>query len=171
MSRNDAILGAVALLLVVFSLVVSLVIPRRDPGFPGRNLKVFALVAVLLVIAMLASVEVLGAEHEDEEGGEAAETDTGGGETGAGEGGDGEAGGDPAAGEEIFASAGCGNCHALEEAGTTATVGPNLDESTVDQAAAAEQITNGGGGMPAFSGQLSEEQIQDVAAFVVASQG
>jgi mono/diheme cytochrome c family protein len=25
--------------------------------------------------------------------------------------------------------------------------------------------------MPPFSGQLSEEQIQDVAAFVVASQG
>ena len=171
MSRNDAILGAVALLLVVFSLVVSLVIPRRDPGFPGRNLKVFTLVAVLLVIAMLASVEVRGAEHEAEEGGEAAETATGDGEGGGGgEGGEGGAG-DPAAGEEVFASAGCGSCHALEEAGTTATVGPNLDESTIDQAAAAEQVANGGGGMPAFSGQLSEEQIQDVAAFVVASQG
>ena len=171
MSRNDAILGAVALLLVVFSLVVSLVIPRRDPGFPGRNLKVFTLVAVLLVIAMLASVEVLGAEHEAEEGGEAAEAATGAGEArGGGEGGEGGAG-DPAAGEEVFASAGCGSCHALEEAGTTATVGPNLDESTIDQAAAAEQVANGGGGMPAFSGQLSEEQIQDVAAFVVASQG
>ena len=171
MSRNDAILGAVALLRVVFSLVVSLVIPRRDPGFPGRNLKVFTLVAVLLVIAMLASVEVLGAEHEAEEGGEAAETATGDGEAGGGgEGGEGGAG-DPAAGEEVFASAGCGSCHALEEAGTTATVGPNLDESTIDQAAAAEQVANGGGGMPAFSGQLSEEQIQDVAAFVVASQG
>ena len=171
MSRNDAILGAVALLLVVFSLVVSLVIPRRDPGFPGRNLKVFTLVAVLLVVAMLASVEVLGAAHEAEEGGEAAETATGDGEAGGGgEGGEGGAG-DPAAGEEVFASAGCGSCHALEEAGTTATVGPNLDESTIDQAAAAEQVANGGGGMPAFSGQLSEEQIQDVAAFVVASQG
>ena len=171
MSRNDAILGAVALLLVVFSLVVSLVIPRRDPGFPGRNLKVFTLVAVLLVIAMLASVEVRGPAHEAEEGGEAAETATGDGEAGGGgEGGEGGAG-DPAAGEEVFASAGCGSCHALEEAGTTATVGPNLDESTIDQAAAAEQVANGGGGMPAFSGQLSEEQIQDVAAFVVASQG
>ena len=55
MSRNDVILGAAALVLVVFSLVVSLVIPRRDAGFPGRNLKVFTLVSILLVVAMLAS--------------------------------------------------------------------------------------------------------------------
>jgi mono/diheme cytochrome c family protein len=28
------------------------------------------------------------------------------------------------------------------------------------------QVTNGGGGMPAFKGQLSQRQIQDVATFV-----
>lgn len=172
MSRNDVILGAAALVLVVFSLVVSLVIPRRDAGFPGRNLKVFTVVAILLVVAMLASVEVFGGEHEAEEGREAAQTETGG-EDGAG--GEGQGGaapeGDPAAGEEVFASAGCGSCHALQEAGSTATIGPNLDESSIDEAGAAQQVAEGGGGMPAFSGQLSEEQIQDVAAFVVASQG
>lgn len=170
MSRNDVILGAAALVLVVFSLVVSLVIPRRDTGFPGRNLKVFTLVSILLVVAMLASVEVFGAEHESEEGGEAAQTETGG-EDGGGGGGEGGAAGDPAAGEEVYASAGCGTCHTLEEAGSTATVGPNLDESSIDEAGAAQQVADGGGGMPPFSGQLSEEQIQDVAAFVVASQG
>ena len=174
MSRNDVILGAAALALVVFSLVVSLVIPRRDAGFPGRNLKVFTLVSILLVVAMLASVEVFGAEHEGEEGGEAAETGTGG-QDGGGGGGGGQGGGgaqgDPAAGEEVFASAGCGSCHTLEEAGTSGTVGPNLDESSIDEAGAAQQVADGGGGMPPFSGQLSEEQIQDVAAFVVASQG
>jgi cytochrome c553 len=169
-SRNDVILGAAALVLVVFSLVVSLVIPRRDTGFPGRNLKVFTLVSILLVVAMLASVEVFGAEHESEEGGEAAQTETGG-EDGGGGGGEGGAAGDPAAGEEVYASAGCGTCHTLEEAGSTATVGPNLDESSIDEAGAAQQVADGGGGMPPFSGQLSEEQIQDVAAFVVASQG
>jgi cytochrome c553 len=173
-SRNDVILGAAALVLVVFSLVVSLVIPRRDAGFPGRNLKVFTLVSILLVVAMLASVEVFGAEHEGEEGGEAAETGTGG-QDGGGGGGGGQGGGgaqgDPAAGEEVFASAGCGSCHTLEEAGTSGTVGPNLDESSIDEAGAAQQVADGGGGMPPFSGQLSEEQIQDVAAFVVASQG
>ena len=174
MSRNDVILGAAALVLVVFSLVVSLVIPRRDAGFPGRNLKVFTLVSILLVVAMLASVEVFGAEHEGEEDGEAAQTETGA-EDGGGGGGEGQGGGgaqgDPAAGEEVFASAGCGTCHTLQEAGSTGTVGPNLDESSVDAAAAAQQVADGGGGMPPFSGQLSEEQIQDVAAFVVASQG
>ena len=172
MSRNDVILGAAALVLVVFSLVVSLVIPRRDAGFPGRNLKVFTLVAVALVITMLAAVEVFGAEHETEEGGEAAQTETGAEDGGEGQGGGaGGAEGDPAAGEEVFASAGCGTCHTLQEAGATSTVGPNLDESSLDVAATAQQVAEGGGGMPPFSGQLSEEQIQDVAAFVVASQG
>jgi mono/diheme cytochrome c family protein len=171
-SRNEAILGAAALVLVVFSLVVSLVIPRRDPGFPGRNLKVFVVVAVLLVVAMLAAMEVFGAEHESEEGEEAAATETGGGgEGGGGGGGGGGAAGDPAAGEEVFASAGCGTCHTLQEAGTSGTVGPNLDESSIDQAGAEQQISQGGGGMPPFSGQLSEEQIRNVAAFVVASEG
>ena len=168
MSRNDVIIGAAALVLVVFSLVVSLVIPRRDPGFPGLNLKVFTVVSVLLVVAMLAAVEVFGAEHEGEESEGAAQTETA---SETGEGGDAAAQGDPAAGEEVFASAGCGNCHTLQEAGSTATVAPSLDESSVDYAAATEQVANGGGGMPAFSGQLSEEQIQDVAAFVVDSQG
>jgi len=155
-SRNDVILGVAALVLVVFSLVVSLVIPRRDPGFPGSNLRVFAVVATLLVVVMLVSVEVFGDAHESEaaEEGEAAD----GGE------------GDAAAGEAIFASS-CGSCHTLEEAGTSATVGPNLDESTVDLEAAVEQVTNGGGGMPAFEGQLSQQEIEDVAAYVVASQG
>jgi cytochrome c553 len=172
-SRNDVILGAAALTLVVFSLVVSLVIPRRDAGFPGRNLKVFTLVSILLVVAMLAAVEVFGAEHEAEEGGEAAQTETGedgGGGGGGGQGGGGAAG-DAAAGEEVFASAGCGSCHTLQDAGTSGTVGPNLDESSIDEAGAVQQITEGGGGMPPFGGQLSEKQIQDVAAFVVASQG
>ena len=123
MSRNDVILGAVALVLVVFSLVVSLVIPRRDPGFPGRNIRVFTVVAVLLVVAMLAAVEVLGEAHESEgaEHTESGETDTGEqGDTGGGGGGGG--GGDAAAGQEIFV-ANCGTCHTLEQAGTTGTVG------------------------------------------------
>jgi cytochrome c6 len=166
-SRNDVLIGVAALVLVVFSLVVSIVIPRRDPGFPGRNIGVFAAVAVALVAVMLATVEVVGDGHEAEgaeERGESvpAETDGGGG----GGGGDGDA----AAGEPIFAE-NCGSCHTLEEAGTSGTVGPNLDESTLDQAAVVEQVTNGGGGMPPFQGQLSEEEIQNVAAFVVASEG
>jgi mono/diheme cytochrome c family protein len=36
-----------------------------------------------------------------------------------------------------------------------------------EEATAIEQVTDGGGGMPPFGGQLSEEEIQNVAAFVV----
>jgi mono/diheme cytochrome c family protein len=66
----------------------------------------------------------------------------------------------------IFAAS-CGSCHTLADAGTTGTVGPSLDESNVDVQAAAEQIANGGGGMPAFRGQLSDEQIRALAEYVV----
>jgi cytochrome c5 len=169
-SRNDVILGVVALVLVVFSLVVSLVIPRRDPGFPGRNIRVFTVVAILLVVAMLAAVEVLGEAHESEGGAEHTEsgaTDTG--QQGDDGGGGGGGGGDAAAGEEIFV-ANCGSCHTLDAAGTSGTVGPNLNDSSFDQGAVEDQVAQGGGGMPAFEGQLSEEEIQNVAAFVVANE-
>jgi mono/diheme cytochrome c family protein len=33
-----------------------------------------------------------------------------------------------AAGKEVFASAGCGGCHTLKDAGSTGNVGPNLDQ-------------------------------------------
>lgn len=78
--------------------------------------------------------------------------------------------GDPAKGEEIFASAGCGGCHVFEPAGSSGTVGPNLDDSNVSAEQAAEQIRNGGGGMPAFGDRLSDQEIADVAAFVTQGQ-
>ena len=182
MSRNELILGAFALVLVVFSLFVSMVVPRRNPGFPGNRLGLFAVVAVALVIAMLAAVEVWGAEEEHAETEGATQVqDSGEPDEGAGEGGEtsestgaetGETGGgDPAAGEEIFASAGCGNCHVLEAAGAEGTIGPNLDDVRPSAEATAEQVTNGGNGMPAFGDQLSPEEIQDVAAFVAESAG
>jgi mono/diheme cytochrome c family protein len=80
--------------------------------------------------------------------------------------------GDPAAGKEIFASAGCGSCHTLADAGTSGEVGPNLDEAKPDLALALDRVTNGSGVMPSFKGQLDEQEIADVAAYVVeATQG
>jgi len=32
-------------------------------------------------------------------------------------------------------------------------------------------VTNGGGGMPAFEGELTEQQISDVAAYVAENAG
>lgn len=79
--------------------------------------------------------------------------------------------GDATAGKEIFASTGCGGCHTLEAAGTNGTNGPNLDESGISYEEAFEQISNGGGGMPAYKDQLEEKQIADVASFVTESAG
>jgi mono/diheme cytochrome c family protein len=115
------------------------------------------------VAAGCGGEETTTPEPEDVEGTVPAETG-GGGDTG---GGGGE--GDAAAGKDVYASAGCGSCHTLADAGSTGTIGPNLDESSVDFEAAAEQIRTGGGGMPAFEGQLSEQEIADVAAYVTQS--
>ena len=179
MSRNEIILGAVALVLVVFSLVVSMVIPRRSPDFPKRLLP-FVVVCVLLVLATLTAVELFGVEEEEnaeaevtevQDSGEpdaegpvttGAETETGGSEGG---------GGDAEAGREIFASSGCGNCHTFGPAESSGSIGPNLDEADVSVEAAAEQIRNGGNGMPPYGGQLSEDEVQSVAAFVAESGG
>jgi cytochrome c6 len=86
---------------------------------------------------------------------------------GGGGGGGGAAEGDATAGKEVYASAGCGSCHTFSDAGSTGTVGPNLDDSSIDFEGAVTQIENGGGGMPPFSSQLSEEEIANVAAYVV----
>ena len=80
-------------------------------------------------------------------------------------------GGGAEAGADVFASAGCGGCHTLSAAGSSGTTGPNLDELQPDAETVAEQVTNGGGGMPAFEGELTEQQIEDVAAYVAENAG
>jgi cytochrome c5 len=77
-----------------------------------------------------------------------------------------EGGGAAAEGEQVFAEAGCATCHTLEAAGASGTVGPNLDETQLGEDEIVQVVTNGRGGMPSFAGQLSEEEIQAVAAFV-----
>jgi mono/diheme cytochrome c family protein len=81
-------------------------------------------------------------------------------------------GGSPAAqGKQVFASAGCGGCHTLKDAGSTGAVGPNLDQLKPSKDVVAHQVEVGGGGMPAFKGQLSAQQIQAVAAYVAGVAG
>jgi mono/diheme cytochrome c family protein len=79
--------------------------------------------------------------------------------------------GDPAKGKEIYASAGCGGCHTFGPAGSSGTVGPNLDEAKPSLDLAIDRVTNGQGGMPSFKGQLSEAQIEAVAKFVADNAG
>jgi cytochrome c553 len=133
----------------------------------ARILVLALAVLTLVVVAGCGGEETTAPEPEDVEGTVPAETG-GGGDTGGDTGGGGGEG-DVAAGKEVYASAGCGSCHTLADAGSTGTIGPNLDESSLDFEAAAEQIRTGGGGMPAFEGQLSEQEIADVAAYVTQS--
>jgi mono/diheme cytochrome c family protein len=188
-SRNDLILGIAALVLVGFALVVSIVLPRRDPNFPGRHMGALLLVAALLIIAMLTAVEVFGESHHVESAaGESGATETAPAptestptETTAPTETSGGATGDPAAGKEIFATTAqppCGSCHTLAEANASGTVGPDLDEvlkgkdaefiheSIVDPDA---EIASGfsAGIMPAvYDDQLDEQQLADLVAFL-----
>jgi mono/diheme cytochrome c family protein len=83
--------------------------------------------------------------------------------------------GDATAGKDVYASAGCGGCHVLSDAGSSGTVGPNLDDSQPSLQLVVDRVTNGQGGMPAFSkangGSLEDQQIADVSAYVVQATG
>ena len=80
--------------------------------------------------------------------------------------------GDPVAGKKVFlGSSGCGTCHTLADAGTSGTVGPNLDDAKPSLELAVDRVTNGQGVMPPFSSSLSDQQIADVAAYVSQAAG
>jgi mono/diheme cytochrome c family protein len=79
--------------------------------------------------------------------------------------------GDPAKGKSVFASAGCGSCHTLADAGSSGSVGPNLDDAKPDHDLVVDRVTNGQGVMPSFKDKLSEQQIKDVAAYVSTAAG
>jgi mono/diheme cytochrome c family protein len=79
--------------------------------------------------------------------------------------------GDPVAGRKVFLSAGCTGCHTLKDAGSTGTVGPNLDSAKPPLSRAVARVTKGRGAMPPFKGQLTDKQIADVTAYVVTKTG
>jgi cbb3-type cytochrome c oxidase subunit III len=84
--------------------------------------------------------------------------------------GGGGGGGQPTDGESIFIQ-NCGSCHTLAAAGTTGTIGPNLDDSMPPKPLAVDRVTNGMGAMPPFEGVLDEQQIDAVADYVSTSAG
>ncbi|MDQ3380589.1 MAG: c-type cytochrome [Actinomycetota bacterium] len=178
-----------ALVFIIFAIIVALVVPRSRPTFPSKYLGWFIAACIVLFAVQMTAVILLAelGEEEHEEVAQESEpnvttpvettpttetTETTGTtettettETGA------EAG-DPVAGRDVFLTAGgCGSCHTLADAGTTGTIGPNLDAASPSFDRAIERVTNGAGIMPAFADTLSEQQIQDVAAYVSSAAG
>jgi mono/diheme cytochrome c family protein len=162
----------VAGLFIAWALMTAIFIPRRNPDFP-TTLSVFVLVSALFLAAQLGAVYWVTSTQEvstqvapagTTTGGEttapAQTTTTGGATTPSG------GTGDAAAGKAVFTSAGCVGCHTLADAGATGTVGPNLDQKKPPYDLVVTRVTNGKGPMPPFKGQLSDQQIQDVAAYV-----
>jgi mono/diheme cytochrome c family protein len=81
---------------------------------------------------------------------------------------DGNGGAPTVDGKAVFADT-CGGCHTLSAAGTSGTTGPNLDDVSLDAGAIEGIVRDGRGGMPAFGGQLSDEEIAAVADFVASN--
>ena len=177
----ETALLVVAAVFIVFALTVALVIPRSRPEFPSRRLGLFVVVCVAFFAAQLTAVLVLAevgeadepVAHEETTEPETTETETTPTETTETTSTDttpetpsGAAQGDPVAGKAVFASAGCASCHTLADAGTTGTIGPNLDAASPSADLVVERVTNGQGVMPSFKDTLNEQQIQDVAAYV-----
>jgi cytochrome c6 len=187
-----------AVVFIVLALVASMVVPRSYPEFPSRALGWFIAGCIILFAAQMTAVVLLAEVGEEEheaaeepapgepEPGEPTETTptettptettptepeptTGETETepapppSGGE-------GDPAAGKAIFTD-NCGSCHTLADAGTSGSIGPNLDDSQPSLELAVDRVTNGQGAMPSFADELSEQQIRDVATYVSTAAG
>ncbi len=162
---GKTVLLIVAITFIAWAIITAIFVPKRSPGFPGR-LDAYILVSALLFVSQMTAVVWVTGTQEVEEA--HASEDGGGHETTTEPGTTTEpaATGDAAAGKEVFATAGCEACHTLADAGSAGTVGPNLDQAKPPATLVVARVTNGKGAMPPFKGQLSETQIDDVAAYV-----
>jgi mono/diheme cytochrome c family protein len=75
-----------------------------------------------------------------------------------------------AGGKAVFTQ-NCGGCHTLSDAGTSGSVGPDLDQLQPEKGTVQRQVENGGGNMPAFKDRLTPQQINQVATYVASVAG
>jgi cytochrome c6 len=120
---------------------------------------------VFFVVMMFAGPKVIAEDKPDKEDAAAAAAARGGGDGGGGGGGQEEEAPAAVDGKAVFTD-NCGSCHTLSAAGTSGTTGPNLDDVSLDAAAIEGIVRDGRGGMPALGGNLSDDEIAAVAAFV-----
>jgi len=141
---NETLFFILGIALAVSAVVVSL-LGLRLKDFPGKAMPVVVLWFALLV-GGATTFAVLHAKDEDKE--KAAkfaeanveiEKET---SSGPFEGGE-EGGGNAELGAQVYEEAGCGSCHIFKAAGSTGTIGPDLDEFLApddDKAAIEEMI-------------------------------
>jgi mono/diheme cytochrome c family protein len=171
---------------IAFALVSSFVLPRRWPDFPGKHLRGYVALCVLVTAAMLTTIIVLAKEPKEARANEAAgnvashpvkpapPTTTAAAAPA----------GDAAAGKALFSAQGCSACHTFTPAGSNASVGPNLDNLAADaqkanrgsvEEYATESIKDPGayvvpgypnGVMPTNFGQLGDKKVADLVAFI-----
>lgn len=139
--------------------------PVEEPvtGSPGMPADIYTGEDADAVADYVSSVAGLPPRGGSEAAGGGTQTGGGGTETGGG--------GEAADGAAIFAEAGCGGCHTLDAAGSSGTVGPNLDDAKPSKELAVDRVTNGRGAMPAFKDSYSAAQIEAVAAYVSENAG
>ncbi|MGI9556375.1 MAG: c-type cytochrome [Solirubrobacterales bacterium] len=140
-----------------------------------------------LLVALILSVFLIAACGGDDDDDSADDTATTEAEAPADEGAEEEAGEEEAAGgtdgQVIFVETGCGSCHTLAAAQTSGMVGPVLDdtipgqsveevtESIVDPDAIVVEDFFEGTMPPSYGDQLSPEQIDALATFIVDNAG
>lgn len=179
---HKTVIVVAAAVFIVFALCSSFVFSRMNPNFPGKRIALFIAVCVLLTAAMLGAIIVFATEPP-EAGAKAEErnpvlSQTTGTETTPSA----APAGNATAGKALFASQGCNACHTFRPAGSTAKVGPDLDDLAANAQTAnrgsvqeytAESIEDPGayvvpgypnGVMPQF--QLSDKQVADLVAFL-----
>jgi mono/diheme cytochrome c family protein len=170
---------------ILFALLSSFVLPRFRPDFPGgRGLRWFVVAVLVLTTGMLSAVIFLASESKGESKASQAENAVGATKT-LPTTAPSRPSGNLAAGKALFTSSGCIACHTYAAAGSTATVGPNLDNLAADahkanrgpvEAYATESIEDPNayvapgfppGVMPPnFGDTLSKSQIADLVAFL-----
>jgi mono/diheme cytochrome c family protein len=183
-----AVAGAI---FVTFSLLSAFIFPRFDPDFPGgKGLRWYIPLCVLIFVGMIGSVLVFGREEKAATAATSTTTTTTAPSSGPAVTSGPYANGNAAAGKTVFMTAtplSCATCHTLSAAGSTTTVGPNLDQIAADAAKAklplgqflivaitkppAPYVPPGfANSMPTtFASSLSTKQIADVVQFIASS--
>lgn len=182
-------IAVVAAIFICFALASAFLVPRLSPDFPGRHLRLYVAVTVLITAGMLTAIIVLAREPKEPREAAAATTSTpattaetttapASTTTAPAQG----PSGNPAAGKALFAAQGCGACHTFKPAGSSGAVGPSLDGLAADAAQAnrgsvqeyaTESIKSPSvyvvpgypqGVMPQFN--LTDKQVADLVAFL-----